>query len=108
MLQLDSAVTAYCMFFILKYSTFKKFLFRPCCIVKCFFLSEMRFYFKILINRNSSGIGLRGRTDVPKDPRPITDRSYINRMIKMLCEVIFVDIYSLLFVDSESVGPKHF
>ncbi|XP_046327293.1 kinetochore protein NDC80 homolog [Haliotis rufescens] len=36
--------------------------------------------------RHSSGIGIRGRTDVPKDPRPISDKSFQHKLIRQLLE----------------------
>ncbi|XP_012937749.1 kinetochore protein NDC80 homolog [Aplysia californica] len=43
--------------------------------------------------RPSSGIGVRGRTDVPKDPRPISDKKYHNQCIRQLLEFLMANNY---------------
>jgi len=44
-------------------------------------------------NRPSSGIGVRGRTDVPKDTRPVTDKKWQRQQIDRLLEFLMKNNY---------------
>ena len=45
------------------------------------------------IGIRGSGIGVRSRSDVPKDPRPVSDKSYQHRCVRILIEASFISLF---------------
>ncbi|CAG5127358.1 unnamed protein product, partial [Candidula unifasciata] len=55
--------------------------------------SSNAFSFLPKSGRPSSGIGVRGRTDTPKDPRPVSDKRFQAQCIKKLLEFLISKNY---------------
>ncbi|BFZ10221.1 hypothetical protein BsWGS_13260 [Bradybaena similaris] len=68
--------------------------------------SSNAFSFLPKSGRPSSGIGVRGRTDTPKDPRPVSDKRFQAQCIRQLLEFLNSNNYSHPISQKLLVSPS--